>query len=681
MPTLHRTTCAHDCPGSCALLVEIEGDQLLSVRGDPAHALTRGVICGKVRRYAEIVDGPRVARPLLREGPKGSGRFREATWDDALQHIVDGLERAVRAHGASSVLPYYYGGTLGLVQQKAIERLAHRAGWSRLERSLCFAIADAGWSAGVGRMLGPRPEEIAHSDLVLLWGINAVSTHISLMSHVKHARSRGAPLVVVDPYRTRTARLADHHLMPRPGTDAALACGLMHVLLDQGMEDRAYLASRTDFNAEVERHLTKCTPPWASAITGIAVDEIVDLARRYGRAQRPFIRIGVGMTRHRNGAVNLHAVSCLPSLVGAWPKHGAGALIGTDAGFSGIVDERVRGTRWRDPGVRSLDMSQLGRWLCDPALAPPVAALLVFNANPAVSCPDLGTVHQGLQREDLFTVVHEQVMTDTARLADVVLPATTFLEHDDLYRSYGHYSLQLGRAVLTPRGEARCNHDVVNALAQRLGHDDDLFAGDSLQRIDQVLAASGLPDRGWFETHGPHDVGMDEDVLHFRTRFPTRDGRFHFMPGWSDSAMPRLPDHWAVNARDVEDPSRTPLDFMAPPGHEVLNSTFTQTATARRRHAPPTLLLHPVDAAARNIVDGDTVRVYNARASLVLRVHLTDDVTPGLCLCETNHLGQDFPGGMSVNALVDAARVAPGGGPAFHDNRVQVSRLAPGAKV
>lgn len=676
MTTTHRTTCAHDCPGSCALLVETDGDRLLSLRGDPAHPLTRGVICGKVRRYAELVEGPRVRTPLLRDGAKGSGRFRAASWDEALTLVADRLREIARRHGATSILPYYYGGTLGLIQQKAIERLAHRAGWSRLERTLCFAIADAGWNAGVGRMLGPRPEEIADSDLVLLWGINAVSTHITLMSHVKQARAKGAPLVVIDPYRTRTARIADQHLMLRPGSDAALACGLMHVLLDEGLADRSYLATHTDFDAEVEAHLRTRTPAWASAITGVPVDAIVQLARQYGHAQRPFIRIGVGMTRQRNGAVNLHAVSCLPAVAGAWPKLGAGALLGTDAAFAGLVDETVRGTRWRDETIRRLDMSQLGRWLCDETLAPPLAALLVFNANPAVSCPDLGRVHQGLRRDDLFTVVHEQVLTDTARLADVVLPATTFLEHDDLYRSYGHYSLQLGRAVLAPRGEARCNHDLVNDLARRFGYDDEIFRGSSIERVAQVLAASGQPDQDWFDKNGFVDVAPDADTLHFRRRFPTSDGRFHFKPAWPDPAMPTLPDHWPVRSDDDTQAAAYPLHFMAPPGHDVLNSTFTRTATARRRHAPPRLVLHPADAAQRGIVEGDLVRVASAHAQLTLRARVSDDVRPGLCLCEANHLGEDFPEGVSINALVDDVRVAPNGGPAFHDCRVQVTRAA-----
>ncbi len=668
----HHATCAHDCPGACALEVEVEDNHVLSVRGDPDHPFTRGLICGKVRRYREVVEGPRILSPLLRDGARG--HFREASWDEALGVAAAGLQRAMDEAGPPSVVPYYYGGTLGIVQQKAIERLAHHAGWSRLDRNLCFAIADAGWSAGVGAMLGPRPEEIAGSDLVLLWGNNAVSTHINLMSFVKQARERGARLVVIDPYRTRTAAQADQHLALRPGSDGALACAMMQVLLAEGLADRDYLAAHSDFDAELEAHLSSRTPEWAAPITGLDAGAIRALALAYGRAVRPFVRLGVGMTRQRNGAVNVHAVSCLPTLIGAWMRRGAGALLATDAGFH-VDDRAVRRTDLRDPATRVLDMSQLGRWLNDSALDPPVRALVVFNSNPAVSCPDLGRVVQGLQREDLFTVVHEQVLTDTARLADVVLPATTFLEHPDLYASYGQYTLQYAAAALDPVGEARCNHDVVNALAQRLGYSGADFEGDSLARIDRVLADNALPERAWFAQHHWLDCAPDEDVLHFRQGFPTADGRFHFRPGWTDPTMPALPDHWAVNRRDLDEAGRFPLDFRAPPAHEVLNSCFTHTATARRRHAPPRLWLHPDDARARGIDDADRVRVFNERGSLSLLAAVTDKVRAGLCLCETNHLGADFPEALSVNALAHDDAVAPGGGPAFHDNRVEVEKL------
>lgn len=671
--TTHYSTCPLDCPGACALAVEVENGRLARIGGWKAHPFTRGVICGKVNRYREIQEGERILRPLLRDGPKGSGWFREADWDEALEVAAARLRTAMARHGPQTVLPYYYGGTMGVVQQKAVERLAHHAGFSRLGRTICFPIAESGWLAGVGATIGPAPEEAAESDLVVLWGINAVSTHVNFMTLVKAARGKGARLVVVDPYRTRTARLADLHLNPRPGTDAALACAVMQVLLEEGFADRDYLARQTDFDAGVEAHLATRTPEWAAAVTGLDAETIRAFARVYGHAARPFIRIGLGMSRQRNGAVNVHAVSCLPSVTGAWPRRGAGALFATGAAFQ-VDDGPVRRTDLADPAVRELDMSRLGRWLTDPGLEPPVTALLVFNANPAGSCPELGRVHAGLAREDLFTLVHEQVMTDSARFADVVLPATTFLEHPDLYKSYGQYTLQLAEAVLPPTGAARCNHEVINALARRLGLDGPDFSGDSGEMIDRVLAASGLPPRAELARRHWIDCAPPEEEAHFRTGFPQPGGRFRFRPAWADPAMPALPDHWPVNRRDLPEAARYPLDFMTPPAHEVLNTTFSATPSATRR-LPPRLWIHPEDAAARGIADGDRVAVYNDLARLQLVARVTTDVRPGLTLCESNFRSRDFPGVENLNHLAHGDPVAPRGGPAFHDNRVEVVRM------
>jgi anaerobic selenocysteine-containing dehydrogenase len=665
----HHTACPLDCPSCCGLEVTADGNRLVAIRGRKDHPFTQGIICGKVRRYEQIHHGTRVLEPLLRDGPRGT--FREASWNEALDRVAARLSEIGTQYGTEAVLPFYYGGTLGVVQQKAVERLAHRAGWSRLDRTLCTTIAEASWKAGVGEVTGPRPQEIERSDLVILWGINAVSTHVNLMTFVKRARRAGATLVVIDPVRTRTAGLADIHIAPRPGTDGALACALMQATLDQGAADLDYLAKQTDFDDGVAQHLSSRSPEWAAAITGVAAETIRDLAERYMRAERPFIRVGIGMSRQRNGAVNLHAISCLPAIAGVWPRVGAGALLGTDAGFTGINNEAVRQTRWRTDN-RELDMSQLGRWLTDDTLSPPVAALVVFNANPAGSCPDLVRVRNGLARDDLFTVVHEQVMTDTARAADVVLPATTFLEHSDLYASYGQYTLQLGEKVFAqPRGNARCNHDVINDLARRMGFNDDAFSRDVDDTIDRVLADSQLT-RDQIREHGWLDCGPSEDDGHFRNGFPQPDGRFHFYAGWSDATMPALPDHWPVRCADDHEHAGYPLAFMAPPAHDVLNTTFTATERAAQKHGPPQLVLHPVDANARRINDGDLVSVFNARARLTMTARVSDEVLPGLCLCEANHLGAAFPEGVSLNALSHDHPVAPAGGPAFHDNRVQV---------
>jgi anaerobic selenocysteine-containing dehydrogenase len=432
------------------------------------------------------------------------------------------------------------------------------------------------------------------------------------------------------------------------------------------------LKTQTDFDDAMEQHLLARTPGWAAEITGVPTSEIIELARLLGGSRRPFIRVGVGMSRHRNGAVNVHAVSCLPSVIGAWPESGAGALLETSEAFE-IDDESVRGKRLLAEPTRVLDMSRIGPLLTDASLDPPVKALLVFNANPAGSCPDLTRVIEGLQREDLFTMVHEIVMSDTARYADLVLPATTFLEHADLYKSYGQYTLQLAQRTVPPRGEARCNHDLVNALAEQLGYDDEAFQKSVAQTMREVLRDSSIDDTQSLEEKGWIDVAPSEAECHFRHGFPQPDGKFHFYPRWSDPSMPSMPDHWPVTSRDTA-PSIYPLDFMVPPARDVLNTTFTGTERAARLHGAPTLLLNPRDAQERGIADGEKVVVFNDQARLTLRAAVSDDVRPGLCLAHSNHLARSFPEGVSLNALTSAAPAAPDGGAVLHDNRVQVER-------
>ncbi|MBF0159542.1 MAG: molybdopterin-dependent oxidoreductase [Magnetococcales bacterium] len=671
MVTEHHTTCPLDCPGSCALIVRCEGDQLLDVAGNPAHPFTRGVICGKVARYRDIQHGPRIDTPLLRQGPKGSGQFTAISWDEALDRIVDQIDRIRSTWGPEAVFPYYYGGTMGIVQRAACDRLTHRAGFTRMQKTICYPISETGWLAGVGRVIGPSATELRDSDLIILWGINAASTHINLMPFIKEARQQGARLIVIDPYRNRTARLADVHLAIQPGSDAALALAMMHVLLTEHRIDRDYLRQYSDYDDTIEQQIRRCTPEWAAPITGLDVTAIEQLARWYGAARAPFIRIGMGMSRHANGAVNVHAITCLPTLTGAWRQRGGGALLATGDAFPAL-DAPVRQPSWIRPDSRLLDMSRLGHWLTDASLTPPIAMLMVFNANPAASCPDAGRVVRGLQRPDLFTVVHEQVMSDSARLADLILPATTFLEHEDLYKSYGQYTLQHAKAILPPWRQARCNHDVVNELARRLGYQDEPFQWDVAAMVQQVLQSAHLPPtENWPDPW--LDFTPDEDRAHFRTGFGHTDGRFHFYPHWPSDSMPRLPDHWPVNQRDrPQQRSRYPLAFMVPPAHDVLNTTFSHVSTTRQRRGPPALWLHPDDAAARAIEEGMQVAVYNDQASLTMTAHITTDVTAGLCLCEAGYNAEDFPERLPLNALTHAEPVAPVGGAAFHDNCVEV---------
>ncbi|MBF0589113.1 MAG: molybdopterin-dependent oxidoreductase [Magnetococcales bacterium] len=684
MPTTHHhVTCPLDCPGACALVVETnQKGQLERIRGNPEHPFTQGLICAKTAHYQAIQEGPRILKPMIRTGPKGSGQFRTCDWPEAMTLITKRLQQTVARYGAQAVWPFRYGGTMGVVQQQAIDRLTHRAGFSRQNDTICYTIGFSGWQAGVGAAIGPNPLEMAQSDHIILWGINAVATHINLMPLINKARKQGATFTVVDPYRNETARKADHHLAPKPGTDGALAVAMMHVLLDEGLADRDYLARMSDFDPTIEAHIQSRSPQWAAAITGLKAEEIRRFARAYGQAKAPFIRAGLGMSRQGNGAVNLHAISCLPTLTGSWQVTGGGALFATGDAFP-ISKEPVRQTQWMDHGdlTRALDMSRIGAILTDSELAPPVKSLIVFNANPAVTAPDSGRVLAGLKRKDLFTVVHEQIMTDTAKLADIILPASTFLEHEDLYKSYGQYTLQHAVPTLAPRGAARSNHDLVNDLARRLGYDDAPFQWSSAKMVAEVLKASQLPPREQWGEMPWIDCAPDWKKAHFQEGFPQPDGRFHFRPNWSNSQMPSLPDHWPVNRRDRQDEAqRYPLDFMTPPAKHTLNGTFTESQNHRHRQGPPHIKMHPSDAEVRHIQQGDQVRVFNDLGGLTFTAQLTDEVPPGLCLSEGLYRHDDFPEGVGINRLSHAQPVAPNGGPALHDNRIQISLVKGGSE-
>ncbi|MBV8935773.1 MAG: molybdopterin-dependent oxidoreductase, partial [Alphaproteobacteria bacterium] len=489
------SVCPHDCPSACALEIErIDGRGIGRVRGAATQAYTRGVVCAKVARYSERQHHPaRLSRPLRRIGEKGTGAaaFVPISWNEALDEVADQLTLAVQRHGSETVWPYYYAGTMGLVQRDGINRLRHVLHYSREHLSICSMLSDAGWLAGVGAKRGVDGREIAKSDLIVVWGGNPVSTQVNLMTHVATARrERGAKLVVVDPYRTATAAQADIHLAPLPGTDGALACAVMHVLFKEGYADRDYMARYTDDPNGLEAHLSSRDPAWAARITGLSKDEILGFARLYGRTKRSYLRIGYGFSRSRNGAAQLFAVTCLPAVTGAWAHEGGGALY-SNLGLVPLDMTLIEGLDRLDPSIRILDQSRIGPVLTgdrrDIGDGPPVAALLIQNTNPMVVAPESALVHRGFARSDLFVCVHEQFMTETAAMADIVLPATTFLEHDDIYPAGAHTYLQIGRAALLAYGECRSNHDVICGLAERLGAHHPGFAMSAIELIDQTL--------------------------------------------------------------------------------------------------------------------------------------------------------------------------------------------------
>ncbi|GHU30015.1 dehydrogenase [Betaproteobacteria bacterium] len=682
------SVCPHDCPSVCALRLEVTGDGKLGrVRGGE-QPYTDGVICAKVARYAERANHPdRLTRPLRRVGPKGgggSGQFEPLSWDDALDILADKLFRATEKFGPQTVWPYHYAGTMGLVQRNALRRLGHLAGWSRQHETFCVALADAGWQAGIGAKRGVDAREVVDSELIVVWGGNPAHTQINFMNWVQKARrvnnANKARLVVIDPYRTPTAGKADMHLMPKPGTDGALACAVMHVLLAEGLADRAYLARHTDFSPAVEAHLACRTPQWAAAITGLSVEEIVAFARLYGSTRRSYLRVGYGFTRQRNGAAAMHAVSCLPALTGAWQERGGGALYG-QSGLYGLDRNFLYGLDRPVPQARQLDMAAIGRVLLGEEAAlrggPPVTAMLIQNTNPAMVAPESAAVRRGFLREDLFVCVHEQFMTDTARLADIVLPATMFSEHDDIYQASGHTFLQTAKAAVTAPGECRPNHDFIGSLAKRLGVEHPAFAMDVGALIDKLLSDSGKPVREEWPDKDWLDCALPFEKAHFLDGFGHADGRFHFAPDWSavgpaHAVMPVFPDHLAV----IEDVSgEMPFRLVPAPARHFLNSSFSETQSSRAgQGGRPTVLVHPQTAAALGIADGELVRLGNRRGSVRLHARLFDGVQPTTLIVESQWAHECFVDGIGINVLVGAEPGYPNGGAAYHDTAVWLSQ-------
>jgi len=679
------SVCPHDCPSVCALDVEvIDGERIGRVRGAEGQRYTAGVVCAKVARYAERIHHPdRLTRPLMRVGPKGSGQFTPIGWDEALDRVAERFLDAERRFGAESVWPYFYSGTMGLVMRDGLERLTHAKHYSRYFGTICVGIAWPGYLAGAGRISGADPREMAKSDVVVIWGTNAVATQVNVMTHATRARKeRGAKIVVIDIYDTETMRQADLALRLKPGTDGALACAVMHVLFRDGLADRAYLARYADAPAALEAHLETRTPQWASAITGLTVAAIEQFAALVGRNKRTFFRLGYGFSRQRNGAANMHAALCVPVVSGAWAHEGGGAFH-SNSGVFKLDKTMIEGLDARDSSVRRLDQSRVGAILTGDAEAlkggGPVRAMLIQNTNPLAVAPDQEKVRKGFARDDLFVCVHEQFLTDTARAADIVLPATMFLEHDDLYTGGGHQYLQFGPKTIEPPPGCRSNHEVVVALAERLGARHPGFAMSPREIIDWTLRASGRGTLAELEAARWLDCQPPFEEAHFLNGFAHPDGKFHLRADWPATPysndglrgpwreMPTLPDHWPVNeAADDEHPFK----LATSPARNFLNTSFTETATSRAREARPTALMHPDDLAALGLADGGVARLGNARGEVRLHVRAFAGVSRGLILSEGVWPPSDFLDGRGINTLTGADSVAPFGGAAFHDTHV-----------
>jgi anaerobic selenocysteine-containing dehydrogenase len=678
MSSLTRSSvCPHDCPSTCALSIEvIDGQRIGAVRGAD-NTYTAGVICNKVSRYAERIHHPdRLTQPLLRTGPRGSGQFRPIGWPEALDRIAGQFIAVAARHGTEAVWPFYYAGTMGLVQRDGINRLRNVMRYSRQKLTICTALPEAGWLAGIGASRGVDAREMARSDLIVVWGGNPVSTQVNVMTHVARARKeRGAKLAVIDPYRTPTAAVADIHLAPRPGTDAALACALMHIAFRDGYADRDYMRDYADCPEALEAHLRTRDPAWAAAVTGIPVEQIEAFGALYGQMKRSYIRAGYGFARTRNGAAAMHAVTCLPAVTGAWQYEGGGALW-SNRGLYKLNKTLIEGLDAVDTRIRSMDMSRIGSVLTGDRTelgdGPQVHALLIQNQNPLTVCPDSNRVRRGFARDDLFVATHEQFMTETALWSDIVLPATMFMEHDDLYQAGGHSHLQIGSKLIDPPGECRSNHEVIQGLAERLGAKHRGFGMTAMEIVDATLQASGYPDAATVLRQRWVDATPPFRTAHFLDGFPTPDRRFHFAPDWAalgdrKGVMPKLPDQ--MDSIDVATPE-TPFRLVTAPSRSFLNTSFSELASGRKREGRPTVLMHADDAARLGVADGSRIRLGNQRGEVVLHARIAEGQQPGVLVAESIWPSACFEGGIGINALTSDDPGPPFGGAVFHDTAV-----------
>lgn len=690
LPLLVRGACPHDCPDTCAWSVQVEDGRAVALLPDRDHPITAGGLCAKVNRYVEdrTYGADRLLHPLRRVGPKGSGRFERIGWDEAVAEVAARLREVVDAHGGEAVLPYSYMGTMGMVQGMAMDgRFFARLRATRLERTVCGDNGQTGYAATIGTDGTLDPEAIVHSRFIVLWGTNTVTTNLHLWPLVQRARHAGARVVVVDPVRTRTAQAADEHIALLPGTDAALALGMMRVIVDEDLLDHDYVERYTLGFEQLADRLADYPVDKVAEVTGVPAEEIAHLARRYATTRPATIRTLIGMDHRRNGAMSFRAIACLPALVGAWRDRGGGLM--------GMVGRHMRTTLpmerlWmpelEDRGLRSINMMQVGQALTDPELDPPVKALVVYNSNPAAIAAAQNLVLRGLAREDLYTVVLEHFMTDTARMADMVLPATTQLEHLDLMYSWGHLYLSLNQPAIAPVGEALPNSEIFRRLARALGMDHPELQQSDEEIIRDVLDTQhpwldgttyeSLLRTGWAKLKVPDDW---RPFAH--GGFPTPSGRCElYSQALADAGIDPLPAFEPARESPAGDPTlvaRFPLALVnSKTALHFLNSSYSGVARHLRAEREPLVDLHPDDARPRRIADGDLVRVHNDRGEITLRARVGDRVRSGVVSVPAGWWASRTPSGRSANALT-ADGVAPWGrGSDFLDTLVEVEPAA-----
>jgi len=679
-----HSVCALDCPDCCSMVVYVENGRATRLRGDPGHPVTQGFLCGKVAQYLEREYSPdRLLYPHKRIGAKGEGRFERISWDEALATIATQLTNVSRQYGPEAILPYSYGGTLGMLNGAGMDRrFFHRLGASRLDRTICATAGGAGLTAINGLRYATEPEQFRLSKLIIAWGANIHGANIHLWPFIVEARRKGAKLVVIDPIRTRTAALADQHLAIHPGSDLALALGLMHVIIGEKLHDADYVAHYTNgFDALRERALSY-PPERVAALTGIPSEEIVKLARDYATTRPAAIRVNYGVQRSQQGGAAVRAIAALPALVGSWREAGGGLQLSTSQAFqfnrAGLEMPELQNRSPLGREARIVNMSLLGKALTELD-QPPVKAMVVYNSNPAAVAPDQNVVLRGLRREDLFTVVLEQFQTDTADYADILLPATTFLEHTDIYFAYGHHYLPLARPVLPAPGEARSNVETFRALALRMGFDDDCFRDTEDDMIRTLLSSDHPFLKGITLERLDHEHFVRLNVAPGNEPFlPFAQGGFGTPSGKCEFGAETLEYTPPVESRLGDEALRRkyPLELISSKNDDSMNSTFGNRAGVDQDTA--ILHLHPSDAEPRAIRTGDRVRVFNDRGSLLLNAKVATPnngmVQGGVARAPSTRWLKRAADGHNANVLTSDRLTDMGGGPSFYSCLVQVER-------
>lgn len=663
----YKSVCPYDCPDACGLIVSVDNNKVISVRGDRAHAFTRGTLCPKMAHYEKVIHSPlRLKSPMKRVGKKGIGedQYTRISWDEALDAIVNNFKETIDTYGSESILRYSYAGTMGVIQSPAADYFFRCIGATDQDRGICSPAKQAGFRSVYGDTLAIKPQEAQHSDLIVLWGINATATDVHILHDVNIAKKKGARVWIIDTHKTYTFSQAHEHIYVKPGSDGALALGMLHIIHRDGLADIDFIKKHVQgYDELVKEVLLDFTPGKAAEICGVSVERMTEFAHAYAKSKAPFIRLGSGLSRYGNGAMTCRAINALPAVVGAWQYPGGG-LLSSASGSKFIGKDVMQQAHVHAPAKRLMPMIKLGEMLINPE-GTKVHSLYIFSSNPAITAPDQNVVRRGLMRDDLFTVVHERFFTDTCKYADIILPATTSVEHDDIYNSYGHYTIGTGYKLIEPIGESRSNWQVIAELAKRMGLEDDFFDLSEKDLIEQIVRTSSRiskRDQELILNGEPVEMTVPES---YKMDFKTPSGKIElynpqdveplirYMPPYGDNAP-----FWLINGNDIRilDSSFCELDFNDP---ELMK-----------------LRIHPEDAKMYTINDGAEVEIYNDRGSVKIKAYYDDEVQRGtLVTLGVWWQSQSSDPHVAINALTAARPTDQGWGSTFYDVQVHIRNL------